>query len=441
MSDVSDRPATSAPAGAGAEMHALMARLFPLCRSITGDGVRATLRGLQDVVPLEIREVPSGTAVLDWTVPAEWNVRQAWFAGPDGRRHADVAAHNLHLVGYSAPFRGRLPLSELRKRLHTMPDRPDWIPYRTSYWRETWGFCLPHREAAALPEGDYEVCVDTTLAPGHLTYGEAVLPGRTADEVLVTTHVCHPSMANDNLSGIAVAAFLARRLAAGPRRFTYRFLFLPGTIGAIVWLALNAERAARVRHGLVLAGLGDAGALTYKRSRGGDAGIDRLAARLVRAAGGSVREFSPYGYDERQFCSPGFDLPVGALSRTPFGTYPEYHTSADDLDFVRPAALADALDFLTGLFGELESARRYVNLCPRGEPQLGRRGLYEALGGTNERENRQMAMLWVLNLSDGHHSTADIAERSGLPLKTVEETAELLRRHDLLAPEAPGGET
>ena len=271
--------------------------------------------------------------MFDWTVPREWNIRDAYVKGPDGRRVIDFQESNLHVVGYSVPVRVRLPLAELRKHLFSRPDRPDVVPYRTSYYAESWGFCVSHRQLEQMPEGEYEVVIDSTLEAGSLTYGEYYLRGATDDEVLISCHICHPSLANDNLSGMALVAHLARHLSSRPRRYSYRFLFIPGTIGSITWLARNEEQASRIRHGLVVTGVGDPGPFTYKRSRRGDAEIDRAAAHVLRHAGGpySIRDFSPYGYDERQFCSPGFNLPVGCLMRTPHGEYPEYHTSADDL--------------------------------------------------------------------------------------------------------------
>jgi aminopeptidase-like protein len=326
-------------------------------------------------------------------------------------------------------------LAELKEHLFSLPDQPDWVPWRTSYYAERWGFCASQRLVDGLPEGDYEVCVDTTLADGHLTYGEHLVEGRTDEEVLVSCHVCHPSLANDNLSGIAVATRLARRLAEGGRpRYSYRFLFAPGTIGAITWLAGNEDRLDRVRHGLVLACVGDPGGFTYKRSRRGDAEIDRVVAHVLGRSGRphQLVDFSPYGYDERQFCSPGFDLPVGSLSRTPYARYPEYHTSADDLDLVGPAQLQESLELCWEVVGVLEANRRYVNLSPKGEPQLGRRGLYGSIGGRSDAEERQMAMLWVLNQSDGAHSLLEVAERSGLPFTLLAEVAATLEEAGLL---------
>jgi aminopeptidase-like protein len=418
----------------GAAMHALVARLYPICRSITGDGVRETLRILQEQAPIEIREVPTGTPVFDWTVPQEWNVRDAWVKDSRGERIIDFRAHNLHVLNYSTPVEGTFSLAELRPHLHSDPAHPDRIPYRTSYYQANWGFCLPHAQAQALPEDRYEVRIDATLADGSLTYGECFVPGRDegAGEVLVSTHVCHPSLANDNLSGIAVAVALIGRLREAPPRLGYRFLFIPGTIGSITWLALNEARLGAIRHGLVLANLGDPGRLHYKRSRRG-AFVDRAAAHVLGRRDGRVLDFVPYGYDERQYCSPGIDLPVGCLSRTPWGRFPEYHTSADDLDFVRPEALADSLDALAGIVAVLERDRTWRNLAPKGEPQLGRRGLYDAIGGRSDAQARQMAMLWVLNLSDGTHGLLDIAERAGLDFALVADAAETLAEHGLLA--------
>jgi aminopeptidase-like protein len=422
---------------AGEELYKLVAELYPICRSITGDGVRRTLEIVdREIGGLEVSEVPTGTQVLDWTVPREWNVRDAWVANAAGERVIDFQASNLHLVSYSVPVRATMPLAGLKERLFILPDQPDLVPYRTSYYAERWGFCASRRLIDSLPEGDYEVCVDTTLADGHLTYGERLVEGRTSDEVLVSCHVCHPSLANDNLSGIAVASRLARLLGEGPRpRYSYRFLFIPGTIGSITWLARNAERVDRIRHGLVLSGVGDPGGFTYKRSRRGDAEIDRAVAHVLGRSGRPHRvvDFSPYGYDERQFCSPGFDLPVGRLSRTEFATYPEYHTSADDLDLVGPAQLQDSLEVCREVVAVLEGNRRYRNLSPKGEPQLGRRGLYGSIGGRSDAEERQMAMLWVLNQSDGGRSLLDVAERSGLPLALLAEVAGLLEEAGLLA--------
>ncbi|MEU6723122.1 DUF4910 domain-containing protein [Nonomuraea wenchangensis] len=417
-------------------MHELVRRLYPLCRSITGDGVRGTLEIVGEHLPLTVREVPTGTEVLDWTVPKEWNIRDAYVKDASGRRVIDFRESNLHVVGYSVPVSGTYSLAELRPRLHTLPEQPGLVPYRTGYYAETWGFCLSQDALDRLrdEDGPFEVRIDSTLEPGALTYGEYVVPGRLPEEVMISCHVCHPSLANDNLAGIAVAVALARRLREP--RHTYRFLFAPGTIGAITWLARNRERLHLLAGGLTLACAGDPGALTYKRSRRGDALIDRAVTHVLRGRPHEVLEFSPYGYDERQFCSPGFDLPFGSLTRTPYAGYPEYHTSGDNPDFVTPQAMEDTLDALTRVVEVLEHERTYLNLSPYGEPQLGRRGLYGSLGGRSDTKQAQMAMLWVLNLSDGEHGLLDIADRSGLPFAAVKAAAESLLDAGLLKEKA-----
>jgi aminopeptidase-like protein len=425
-------PRIHAPAGVGERLRAFMQELFPICRSITGDGVRETLTAVGRRIPLEVHEVPSGTQVLDWTVPDEWNVRDAYIAR-NGRRIVDFQESNLHLVSYSEPFRGKLSLSELRPHLHSLPDHRSWIPYRTSYYARTWGFCVSQEQLDRFEEADYDVVVDSTLAPGSLTYGECFLAGEREDEVLVTTHVCHPSLANDNLSGIAVLTELGALLQDAPRTFSYRLLFIPGTIGSITWLARNKQTVDRIAAGLVLACLGDSAPLTYKRSRRGDARVDRAASYVLPRIDASARivDFIPWGWDERQFNSPGFDLPVGCLSRSSEGRYAEYHSSADSIEFVRAEALEQSLAAVIEVMRALDEDRRYVNLAPEGEPQLGRRGLYPTLGGPAA-EQEQLAMLWVLNLSDGRNSLLDIAERSDLPLSVIRDIALRLRRADLL---------
>ncbi len=417
-------------------MHGLVAELYPICRSITGEGLRQTLGILQRETGLALMSVPSGTAVLDWTIPREWNIRDAWIANARGERVVDFRRSNLHVVSYSVPVRARMSLAELRPKLHSLPERPDWIPYRTSYYAEDWGFCLAHRDLERLEDGMYEVVIDSSLEPGRLDYGELFLPGSTTEEVLFSAHACHPSLANDNLSGLALLAALARLLAGVERRYSYRFLFVPGTIGSIAWLSRNEPAAAKIRHGLTAACVGDAGPLTYKKSRRGDAEIDRAAQHVLRLSGEphAVVDFSPYGYDERQYNSPGFNLAVGSLTRTPHGRYPEYHTSADDVGFVRPESLASSLRAYLSIVAVLEGNARYRNTHPRGEPQLGRRGLYRAIGGLPDPGEMTMAMLWVLNLSDGGPTLLDVADRAGLPFDRVRAAADALREHGLLAP-------
>lgn len=419
----------------GHQMHAMVSELFPICRSITGNGLRETLRRVGQRIPLQIHEVPTGTQVLDWSVPREWNIRDAYVKNSRGQRLIDFQESNLHVVNYSIPVRAKLSLTQLKEHLYTLPDHIDWIPYRTSYYRETWGFCLSQRQYDSLPEDEFEVVIDSSLENGSLSYGECVLPGESRDEILISCHACHPSLANDNLSGLAVATFLANVLASRPNRFTYRFLFVPGTIGSIAWLSRNEDVVQRIKHGLVFACVGDRGAPTYKKSRRGNALIDRAVLHLLAHSQQphNVCEFSPYGYDERQYCSPGFNLPVGCLQRTPHGKFPQYHTSADNVEFVAPEALADTLNLAMDVVQLLETNLTYRNLYPKGEPQLGKRGLYRSIGGRADTETRELAMLWVLNLSDGQHSLLDIAERSGLKYEVVQRAAMDLQQHHLLS--------
>jgi aminopeptidase-like protein len=418
----------------GDRMHALVAELYPICRSITGDGVRQTLDRLAEDLPLQIVEIPTGTSVFDWTIPKEWNVRDAYVKDAQGNRVIDFAKSNLHLLNYSAPYRGRLSLDELRPHLHSDPEHPDWIPYRTTYYREQWGFCLSHQQLSSLAEGEYDVVIDSSLTQGTMRYGECFLPGTSAREVLVSVHVCHPSLANDNLSGISVAAFLAKHLAERPRRrYSYRFLFIPGTIGAIAWLALNKDRAGAVAHGFVLTCVGDRGKYHYKRSRQGNAEIDRAMEHVLAALSTSseIRDFTPYGYDERQYCSPGFNLPVGCLMRSVWGEFPEYHTSADDLSFVTADALEESLEVCKSVVDVLENNRVYLSTNPFCEPALGKRGLYRATGGQGIGSDN-LTRLWVMNLADGQHSLLDIAERAAMPFATVASAAQELAGHGLL---------
>jgi len=450
-----DAPVSIEPhdADLGESLHAFVAQLLPFRRCITGDGLRQTLLAIGERVPLRISEVPTGTRVFDWTIPKEWRVRDAYVATADGTRVIDWAESPLHLVQYSVAARDRMPLWALRDHLHTLPDQPGLVPYRTSYYAPTWGFCLSHEElerlAAEVGEGgELEVVVDAEQAPGSLTYGEVVIPGETSDEILLSAHACHPALANDNASSLAVATVLARRLMDGsPLRHTVRVLFAPGTIGALAWLDRNHATLGRIRHGLVLANLGDAGGLTYKQTRRGTFDvplpIDRAVRTVARDLGVplDIRPFEPTGYDERQFGSPGLDLPVGRLTRTPHGEYPEYHTSGDDLALVRPESLAKSLAALEAIVRTLDGDAVYRNAQPFGEPQLGRRGLYASLGGLPDGPAAQRAALWVLNLSDGAHSLLDVAERSGLPFATVRAAADRLADAGLLvAPSSPSGD-
>ena len=413
-------------------MEELASRVFPLCRSITGDGVRETLREVAARIPLELHEVPSGTKVLDWTVPDEWNIRDAYIATSGGRRVVDFGESNLHVVSYSEPVREDMTLEELRPHVHVHAERPDWIPYRTSYYTRSWGFCLSQNQLEALEDGTYRVVIDSTLAPGSLTYGECFLAGESDDEILLTTHVCHPSLANDNVSGIVLLTEIGTALAQLPRRYSYRLLFIPGTIGSITWLARQEDRLAQVVGGLVVACVGDSAALSYKRSRRGDSPVDRAGAHVVGRGGGRILDFVPWGWDERQFNSPGFDIPVGCLTRSLEGEFPEYHSSADDLDLISGDRLEEALEAALEILDVLEHDRTYRNLAPKGEPQLGKRGLYRGLGGPDP-GTEQLSILWVLNQSDGSHTLLDIAERSGLAFSDVRRACDGLLEAGLLA--------
>ncbi len=418
----------------GARLHALAAEIYPVCRSITGDGVRATLRVLGAHLPLAIHEVASGTQILDWTVPPEWTVRTAYIADVNGRRIVDLAHHSLHVVGYSMPVRARLSRVALDPHLHSLPASPDLIPYRTSYYAPAWGFCLAHSVRSAMCDDAYDVVIDASLAPGSLTYGEYLHRGRSTDEVLLSAHICHPSLANDNCSGLAVLALLAEAMRGIETQLSYRFLLAPGTIGAIAWLARNRAEVGRIRHGLVVSNVGDAGGPTYKRSRRGDAVIDRAAAHVLDHSGLSphLLDFTPYGYDERQYCSPGFDLPVGSFQRSAWGTYPEYHTSADNLDFIRPEHLAASLQLIARMLAVVDGNEVLRNTQPYGEPQLGKRGLYDAVAGVRPSEVERMALLWVLNQADGGRDLLSIAERSGLEFPTIRRVATRLTVAGLL---------
>ena len=425
----------TSPAVLGQDLHKFATCLYPICRSITGDGIRQTLAIIQKRIPLQTIAVPTGTQVFDWIVPKEWNIQDAYVADSSGKRVVDFRKCNLHVMNYSVPVHATLPVSDLRPHLFTIPEHPDWIPYRTSYYKEEWGFCLSHNEMLTLhDQEEYEVCIDSTLADGYLNYGECYLPGQTTDEILISCHACHPSLANDNLSGLAVATALAEFLSTCDLRYSYRFLFIPGTIGAITWLAQNKEKVRNIRGGLVLTCLGDAGGFHYKKSRQGGSEIDKAAAHVLKIEGrfAEILEFSPYGYDERQYCSPGFDLPIGCLMRSVWGSFPEYHTSADNLDFIQPPQLAESLRMCVAIVDVLENNRRYRNLNPYCEPQLGRRNLYCSTGGHSIGEEIN-ARLWVLNLSDGEHSLLDIAERSGISFPLINDAAEMLFQNSLLS--------
>ena len=426
---IQERKATRAD-----QMYKFIERLYPICRSITGEGLMETLHQIREHIPVQIYQVPTGTKVFDWEVPREWNIKDAYIMNSRGEKIIDFSNSNLHILNYSVPVCRNVSLTELKEHLHTLPEHPDWIPYRTSYYKEDWGFCVSYNQYKQLTDDRYEVHINSTLENGNLTYGELFIPGESQEEVLLSTHICHPSLCNDNLSGISVLTFLAKALSAKKLHYSYRFLFLPGTIGAITWLSVNESRTGNIRHGLIASLLGNGGAFIYKKSRRGDTEIDRIATEVLRlkSINYKVVDFTPYGYDERQFCSPGFNLPIGCLSRSHYGQFPEYHTSADDLNFIQPDALESSLQMYLDILLMLERNKKYINMNPKCEPQLGKRGLYDGIGGDNHSKEFQMALLWVLNFSDGNHSLLDISKRSGIAFELIAQSADRLEEAELL---------
>lgn len=427
---------TDKSGGVGKEIYALIKHLYPICRSITGNGVRETLQIIKEHIPIEIHEVPSGTRAFDWTVPKEWNIRDAYIKDPRGKKIVDFKKSNLHVLSYSIPINKKLPLNELKEHLFTLPDHPDWIPYRTSYYKENWGFCISHKQFEGLEEGTYEVVIDSDLKDGSLTYGELYIKGELEDEILLSTYVCHPSLCNDNLSGPALLTLLAKELIPAKPRYSYRFLFIPETIGAITWLSLNEARVRNIKHGLVVTCVGDKGRLTYKRSRNGSASIDRAVEKVLAESGSAyeVVDFFPWGSDERQFCSPAFNLPVGSLMRTPYNKFAEYHTSADSPSLMDQASLADSFEKYATIIQVLENNCTYMTQNPKCEPQLGKRGMYSLIGGRSDGIITEAAIFWVLNLSDGSQSLLDIAIRSGMGFEQIKHAADALHQKGLLKP-------
>lgn len=427
----------------GDEMHGLLTRLFPICRSITGDGVRQTLSILQEHIPIKSIEIPSGTEVFDWTVPDEWNISDAYILDPDGNKIVDFKKNNLHVLGYSEPVDTRISLGELKKHLYSLPDLPRAIPYLTSYYKKRWGFCLRHKDLIGLKEGAYTVKIDSTLQPGSLTLGEYILPGEQEEEVLISCYTCHPSMANDSLSGVVLATFLGKLLSQEKRRYTYRIIFVPETIGAITYLSLNKDHMLSKLHaGLVATLIGHDGPFNYKRSRRGNAEIDRIAEHVMRwrLKEYRVMDFVPQGSDERQYCSPGFNLPVGLLSRASIATedvrkdYPQYHTSLDDLSMVSGQNLFESLSLLYEILSALEINRTYVNQVMFCEPFLSKRNLYSTMGSQRVFSTEEGKRNWILNYSDGSHDLLDIADKSGFSVLELESAVQALLQAKLIKP-------
>ncbi len=417
-------------------MYDLMGELFPICRSITGNGVRQTLEIIKKHIPLDIHEVSTGTQVFDWTIPKEWNIDDAYVVSPSGEKIIDFKKSNLHILNYSIPIKGKIKLDKLKEHLFTLPDQPDLIPYRTSYYTENWGFCLKHNDFLKLEEGEYDVFIDSTLTEGSLTYGEFYIKGSLDEEILISCYVCHPSMCNDSLSGVVLATFLAKHLSSLKNRYSFRFLFIPETIGAITWLSKNTEKTQFIKHGLVITCAGDSGNLTYKKSRKGDAEIDRVAKKVLTDSKSSfqILDFFPTGSDERQFCSPGFNLPVGSLVRSLYLKFPEYHTSGDNLSFVNAKSLMDSYEKYMEIIFVLEHNGKYINKKPMCEPQLGKYDLYNLVGGdkNSNRLTNQFVLLWILNMSDGTNDLLDISEKSGYMFREIIHGVENLQKVGLI---------
>lgn len=424
------------------DLDVYLRRLFPLCRSLTGEANRQTLRILNEIAPITIHEVPSGKQVYDWVVPDEWNIRDAWIADPQGRRVVDFQSSNLHVVGHSEPVDLRLDWDALKSHLHIHEDLPDAIPYRTTYYRRNWGFCLTHAQHAELEGigGPFEVVIDAGLRPGSLTYGECLLPGRSAQEVLISCYICHPSMANDSLSGVILAAFLARHLFTRPQlNYSYRIVFVPETLGAIACCAANEQAMKNIDVGLVITTAGGPGKFGYKQSRDPAHPINRLVEEVFHEAGEEfiTYPFDIHGSDERQYSSQGFGINCTTISKDRYYEYPEYHSSLDNLDFVSAANLENSFGLYVRLIDKLEARRIYRSLVPNGEVMLSRHNLYPAVGGA---QRPQMGgrteldlILWVLFLSDGRRSTDDIARWLGVAVEEVETIVATLAGKEVLA--------
>ena len=418
----------------GIEAYKLVEKLFPLCRSITGKGTRDTLRIISEILPLRIKNIPTGKKVFDWTIPKEWNITDAYIMNSRGKKIIDFRNSNLHVVNYSKPIDEYLSLEELTPKLYFIKDNPDAVPYRTSYYKEDWGFCLSYNQFKILTEDTYHVVINSTLEKGNLNYGEYFIAGKLKDEILFSTHICHPSMCNDNLSGISVAVAIAKYISSFQfRKYSYRFIFIPATIGAISWLSQNEDKLSNIKAGLVLALLGDNGKFNFKKSKLDDSIINRVFNLLYNNEIDdlNILNFTPYGYDERQYCSPGINLPIGRLTRTPNGEFIEYHTSKDDLNFINADNLDKSIDLIKKVISIIERNSLYINDFPKGEPQLGRRGLYSSVAGNIK--DLELAMLWVLNNADGNNDLVDIANMSKIRFDLISKAAELLKEKEIIS--------
>ncbi len=418
------------------KLYSFIKELFPICRSITGNGVRETLKIIKKHIPIEIHEVPTGTKVFDWIVPKEWNIRDAYIKNSKGEKVVDFQNSNLHILQYSVPINKKISLDELKNHLYTIEEHPDWIPYKTSYYQENWGFCLSHNDYLKLQNDEYEVFIDSTLEDGSLSYGEILLKGEQDDEILFSTYVCHPSMCNDNLTGVSILTYLAKLLKNKKLKNSYRFLFIPETIGSITWLSMNENNLEKIKSGLVATCLGDSGCFTYKKSRIGNSIIDQTVQKILDDSKSeyNLLDFFPTGSDERQFCSPGFNLPIGSLTRTIYEKFSEYHTSADNLEFINSDSLADSFKIYSNVIDVLENNQTYINVNPKCEPSLGKRGLYNLVGASKNSKQLNEPLLWVLNQSDGNRSLLDISIKSGLNFSKLLDAAKILHECNLIKP-------
>lgn len=421
--------------GTGEEIYNLIKRLYPICRSITGEGVRESLNIIKEYIPLNIKSLASGTKVFDWTIPKEWSIRQAYIKNSKGEKFCDFSVNNLNVVNYSIPINTKMKLEELKKYIHTIPAKPDWIPYVTSYYKENWGFCMSYNEFIKLQDDDYEVYIDSELIQGELNYGEVYLEGECKEEFLISTYICHPSLCNDNLTGPALITHIIKELIKHKHKYSYRFLFVPETIGAISWLANNEDKVEKIKYGIVATCLGDSGKMMYKRSKRGNTDIDRIVEKVFRDCNSPLEiiNFFPWGSDERQFCSPGFNLPVGSLTRSMYSRFPEYHTSGDNLNFVKSEFLQDSFIKYMMVIFYVENNNKYININPKCEPQLGKRGLYRAVNDrTNNFVSDEYLMLTLLSYSDGQTDLLDISNRSGMSFINLYNNAKLLEKAELL---------
>jgi len=450
----------------GNDMMKLMHDLFPICRSITGDGVRKTLEIINEYVLVEKFEISSGKKVFDWIIPDEWNITDGYIIDPNGEKIVDFKKLNLHVLNYSTPIDTIIELSELKKHIFTDPDMPERVPYVTSYYKKNWGFCMSHNQLLGLKDGTYKIKIDSVLKSGSLTFGEFFIKGKSEEEILISTYICHPSLCNDNLSGIVLCTMLAKFFKKIPLNHSVRFLFIPETIGAVTWLSLNEKNLHKIKHGLNISDIGNKGDLIYKKSRRGNAKVDIVVPEILNKTRtrSKIVKFFPYGSDERQFCSPGLNLPVGHLMREFYDTSVNgvqksgYHTSGDDFSIISQESLQEAFNICVKIIFELDNSQMmeqddteskdvsdsntrfrddeyFYNLRPKCEPQLGKYNIYDEIGGMYNIKKKELkfAILWVLNYSDGNHSLQNIAKKSEIKLEIIRNAAEILKQKGLIS--------